>query len=295
MPSIGGVMALGVVLGVIALIVLVLFGFEAAWSVRQAVRRPTATADALRRHDRAAGSLGRAAAIAATIGSAEILAVIGMPDGLQQGLPLCIGAGVGLVVLIVVEQRWPAPGGTIRTADVQPRRLADVLPRAGMWIAGIAVLLAVASSVVYGVLASSTGGRPGSVTAAAAWPDWRWSVPQLVGLVVVLLVAAVAVVQLLHRPALAGFDRTVDLTFRRCGVDRALRVVAVVGFCQVAAGLNAIKNAGFAAGVSYDLIKTVVWLSTAAVVAALISIPAFRTHPPKKIGSARPVAAAVPR
>src|SRR5699024_8936196 len=123
--------------------------------------------------------------------------VANLQGHLFASLPLWIGAVAGLVVLMVVEQRWPAPGGTVRAADLQPRRVADVLPRPGTWIAGVAVLLAVTSIVVCGVLGAARVGGSSAMTATADWPSWLRTAPSLIGLGVVVAFAVAAVTQLL--------------------------------------------------------------------------------------------------
>lgn len=265
-------------------VILVLFVIETVWSVRQARRTPEATFEALRKHDRAAGSLGRAAAIGGYFVGVVMLVVMVPPEPtarVLETIPLTVAGVVALVTLIVVERHWPAPGGTVRSADLVPRRIRDILPRAGGAVAGVAAVAWLVCLVVAGVLGGAVERDYGSAV-AELWPTWVWNTPTVVGVIVIVVLAVVGARRLLRRPALAGFDRATDLTYRRAAMDRVLRVVAAACFLDAAFTVGQVGNALMRAG-AYSAASAANWSSLVIMLVALLSIWVLRSRPPRQV------------
>lgn len=274
----------------IALVVVIAFVVRTVSSIRAIARRPAASIAALRLHDRAAGSLGRAVAVVAYLIMAVALSWWGQDRDTDAGeWAVGITAVVTVFALILIERRWPVPGGTVRSADLRRRRLAEVLPRGGLLIAGGGLLLALGLIVLCGLVGrfSSdpmvTGQPPGQ---GWAWPSWARTAPQSLGVVAIMAPVALAVALLLRRPALAGFDRAIDLAYRRAGVDRILRVVSC--YCLIAASfvVNDVKNVVL--GPDYEFGVALNWLSVGLILAGLVSIELFRARPPGEPPATRP-------
>jgi hypothetical protein len=285
------------VLVAIALFLVVVFVVRTIWSIRLIARKPAASVEALRLHDRAAGSLGRATAIVSYLTVAIALESwrSGAGNG-AAGWAVVIAAVVTVLVLILIERRWPAPGGTVRAASLQPRRPAEVLPRAGMAVTGAAVLLALGLIVVCGLTGQPSADRGATAAGTASgsgwpWPGWLTTAPLWIGMAVIGAVVALAIALLLRRPALAGFDRSVDLAYRRAGVDRLLRVLSCFGFVAASVVLSDVQTA--LQGSPYRLASLLEWASLALLIAGLVSVELFRAYPPMPAapqGSAAPMA-----
>jgi hypothetical protein len=271
------------VLVAIALVIVVLFAARTASSIRLIAHRPPASTQALALHDRAAGSLGRAiAALSYVVAAMASSWWEYRATGIGGSWALAIAAVVTVLALMVIKRRWPVPGGTVRSADVQRRRLPEVLPRAGIVIAGAAVLLFLGSVVAGGLInsASNFASRSGTATGHGwPWPGWWRTAPLWIGIIGVSAVAALAIALLLRRPALAGFDRGVDLGYRRAGVDRVLRVLSCYCFIAASDDVNDAKNVML--GPNYQLGSVLNWVVAALLLASVVSVEIFRARPPR--------------
>lgn len=274
----------------VALVLVVVFVIRTVSSIRLIAHRPSASVGALRLHDRAAGALARAVAVVAWM----LLVVVSSwwrrdSGAIVDESGVAIVAVVTVFTLMLIERRWPVPGGTVRSASLQRRSLIEVLPRGGLVILGVGLLLALGLTIACGVIsqfpsdpvvAASSGSGHGS-----PWPGWGWALHLWIGIAVIAAVAAWAVALLLRRPALAGFDRAVDLAYRRAGVDRILRVLSCYCFIAASYVLNEVKNAILP---DYQFGLVLDWLSAGLMLAGLVSIELFRTRPPGESGARGP-------
>lgn len=153
-----------------------------------------------------------------------------------------LGGLVALVVLALGEVTWPRPSGTQRTTNLNPRTLADLLPR--RWTLLLTgALLVTAAVIVSGWLAADETGaaitvrHPAerSVHTSSPFPGAEYALPQLVaGLLMLLMLAAVLRLVVL-RPTVVRSDVPTDNLLRSASVVRAVRV-AVSALALTAAG-----------------------------------------------------------
>lgn len=264
-------------------------------AVRTIARTPTASVEALNLHDAAVGWIGRTSALVTYL-AVGLIPTLWRPDWSSDGAwPLAIAGPVTVVGLIVMELRWPVPGGTVRSAGLRRRRIRDILPQAGLSIAAVGLLAGGGLIVLCGGIAPMNTDSMAGAGRAFAWPGWRQTVPYSVGLALVVLTALLAARVLARRPALAGWDAVVDIAYRRAAMDRVLRVIAAVGFLVAAMVMNVLKNVAIDdPDIATGLRSTAAWTSVALAVIALVSIELFRVRLPKSASGAAAVAPAGP-
>ncbi len=156
-------------------------------------------------------------------------------------LPL-IGAVVALLVLVVGELTWPRPRGLQRQVNLNPRTLADLVPRA--WGRTLATLLTLTLAVIaFGWWAADVDGHslrrenPAEhfVATASPFPGVDYGLPQLVALGVTLLALYGVLRLVVLRPAVVRSDVATDNRLRSASAVRAIRVV-VSALALTAAG-----------------------------------------------------------
>lgn len=259
-------------------------------AMRMIARRPAVSVEALNLHDASVGSVARALALISYL-IISLVPSIWWPYWSQDGAwPLGMTGVVTAVGLIVMELRWPAPGGTVRSAGLRPRSVRDILPRAGTTIAGLGLLLGAGAIIVCGWITGQArpgGGQdtPAGDAFAWPWPGWWQTAPYSIGMALVVAVVVGAALVLVRRPSLAGMSSAIDIAYRRAAMDRVLRVVAAVGFLVAAMVANWLKNYALVALGHSDAATSVrdvfAWQSVALVFVALVSIDMFRTKLPK--------------
>ena len=164
-------------------------------------------------------------------------------------LGLFVVAGVGLAETVVRPQR---PGGP-RTASLAPRRVADYLPRAlATAVAGIAALHLATLALTTTTASVDDRGRAGrqvaaqcgsTGSAAGPYPGSFYSVPLMVLLLVIGLVAAAALAAVVRRPRGFASDDVGDDVLR---VRSTTRVLASVGAAVAASHVGIAFFAGTA-------------------------------------------------
>lgn len=275
----------GVWLGVAACAVLALVWiWRVASAARRIARRPAASVGALNLHDASVGWAARACGLISYIALALVGAHWG-PSWSRGGGWLIGAAGtITVVALIVMELRWPVPGGTVRVAVLGRRRIRDIVPRAGAAIACLGLVTGVGAILICGISARSIGPGTNPPTPDFAWPSWSQTLPLSIGLVAVVAITAVAAWVLVRRPALAGLNSAIDIAYRRAAMDRVLRVGGVAGFLAAAMVTNSLKN--FAMGSmqpwnsGWPVVSVLGWQSIVLFVVALASIELFRAKLP---------------
>lgn len=184
-----------------------------------------------------------------------IAGVLMLSDGGLGRGPMLAAPIFGLWVLmgvIVGELLIPAPGGPIRRATLEVRRIRDYLPR------GLTTVVTATTALLGGILVATTlagsaddQGRAGRSLArectaimgeaTGPWPGSYYSVPLALAVGVGLLGAALASRVIVRRPR-RGEDRAVDDEARRRAVSAVvaasgiLVAVPLIGVSLTAAG-----------------------------------------------------------
>lgn len=257
-------------------------------AVRMIARRPAVSVEALNLHDASVGWIARALALVAYF-AIGFVPSIWWPAWSQDGAwPLSIAGVVTAIGLIVMELRWPVPGGTVRLVGLRRRSMRDIVPRAGTSVAALGLLFGAGAIIVCGWIGAPArldAGQGTPVDSASTWPSWGQTAPYSIGLALVVAVTAVAALVLVRRPALAGMSSVIDIAYRRAALDRALRVVGAAGFLVAAKIVGSLNNyASFAfdrTDAALSLGRVFVWQAILLFVVAFISIDLFRTKLPK--------------
>ncbi len=163
------------------------------------------------------------------------------PTPLWLGAIPLIGAVVALGVLAIGELTWPRPRGVQRQANLDPRSVQTLLPRA--WGRVLAVLsISTVAVIMVGWWAADPSGHAltysdgqGFGASTGPFPGADYGLPQLVALGVAL-VALYGVLRLVVlRPAVVRSDVPTDNRLRSASAVRAVRVV-VSALALTAAG-----------------------------------------------------------
>lgn len=218
----------------LVLVVVAVVATTSARTVRDGEGRPalsasTAARDHARRvHVAAWCALVAAAAVMATVSQGAR----GLEAGRITGLVLAAGGLAFLAVSALGELTWPRPTGSVRTASLTRRTVADVTPRpAGTLLATVTALLVVA--LVTGGLTALDDGRSYGRTevvdgvvqtwASSPYPGWFYAVPLLLAAGAILAAALLCLVLVARRPAISDATAAWDLALRRLSAQRALR------------------------------------------------------------------------
>ncbi|MFC4554282.1 hypothetical protein [Georgenia faecalis] len=207
---------------------------------------PAATLVAARQHAAVAAVLALAGGVVVA------LLLVSQGDGLGPvrlagvpGLPAALGplAGglVALAVLAAGERTWPRPVGTVRTASLRRRTVAELAARRGRLLGGTTAL-GLACLAVFALTADATGRAvPALITSEAVaqgygggasgpYPGAPYALPLGAGLLAVAVVAGVVLHLVARRPAVAGTREEDDLALRRTSAR------SVLGVAQLASG-----------------------------------------------------------
>ena len=245
-----------------------------------------------------------------SVGVAVVATVVVLALG--DDLPLAVGPlGIGVLAVVaatLLERSWPRPAGTVRTPAVPPPPAPPrLLPR--VWV-GSAPSLAVLC--VGGMLLSAPDGRSlevhwaGGAAGHSPFPGWRYSLPALVALAVLVLATRWGLRTVEGRPALDPAHEQVDADARVTSTARLLRaaavatLVTVAAFAYVAGSALAqmaqtlrMNQAPVALAPPFDwrqdLGFALFGVMTAAVVLALVTLGAGPTRAPAPAAAADPV------
>ncbi len=181
-------------------------------------------------------------------------------DILGRGLMLTAPV-LGLSVLLGVvmgELRVCAPSGSVRTAELEVRRIRDYLPRRLTPVVA-AALLALAVLLAFATIVGSPDdlGRPGraltgtcqgagegtyaSTTSATPWPGSFYALPLAAAVVGGLLAGGVALLHVARRPR-QGEDRPVDEALRANATGAVVAALGVLVGIPLA-GVSAVSAA----------------------------------------------------
>ncbi|MEE6273698.1 hypothetical protein [Georgenia wangjunii] len=304
--SLGFVLAAGLVVG------LLVAALVAAGRGARPADTPAATLVAARRHARVSAALALVGGLVVTLvlvsqgDGAGPLRLAGVP-GLPAALGPLAGGLVSLALLAVGERTWPRPVGSVRTASLRRRGVAELAARRGRLLAGttatglgcllVLTLTADASGRAVPALITSDAAARGSLGGASGpYPGAPYALP-LGGALVAVAVVAWAVLHLVaRRPAVAGTREGDDLALRRTSARWVLGVaqlasggtVAVVVLVASAALLRAGWHLGGWAGLALGLATGLVSLGAAG--SACIPSPSV----PRGSAPARPEVGARP-
>lgn len=248
--------------------------------VLAATARPDAEigagAAAARRHAIRGGTLAVvvAAVVVLTLGVLAGRVLDGVAEGQVLAVLLLVGAAAHTLVLALTELTWPRPHGDRRSGLLVRRRLVDVLPRPALVLTAALASLVVVVALVGTVVADGSGtaltraSADGTATwSAGPFPGAPYAVPVLVGLLVLLGLAAATARLVLARPAVAGADAATDAALRRASAHRVLRGTAA-GCALTLAGLLAVSSSAVR-GVAHGSTGLAVLAAALAVVAGL--------------------------
>ncbi|MBZ2199404.1 hypothetical protein [Occultella gossypii] len=200
---------------------------------------PVATLVAARRHAMWATTIAVTLAVVALVGTfavdaagAALFEIPAAPPGLAFGLTFLVAGLAYVLTLWVGEVTWPRPEGSVRTAALVRRTVADVSPRLP-WVMLLtwSALLAL-SIVVFGIIADGTAltvvydppRADGLVSSSASpFPGWPYGVPILAVALLLAGVTHLVLRQVARRPAVAGVAPAADLDLRRTSAARLLR------------------------------------------------------------------------
>lgn len=180
---------------------------------------------------------GDVASVLCVSGGLLVAAAVASLGGYGHGrlvalLPTLVGACL-LAVFTAVEGTWPRPTGSMRTASVRVRRVADLscgrlLVFVKVWGVGLLVALGVFTATASGPRQVSRVLADGQTVTAAPFPGWWFGLPVLVGNASLLVWAWIAVRVILARPAVADLGDEQDLELRRQSAGRVLGGVQFV-------------------------------------------------------------------
>lgn len=155
------------------------------------------------------------------------------PTPVWLGAMPLIGSAAALSVLALGEITWPRPRGLQRQANLNPRTIRDIVPRA--WRHGLAAL-ATASLVLAGIgwWAADATGRTitvhhaveGITHTGGPFPGVFYGLPQLVAVVLTMLFLWTVLRLAVLRPAVVRSDIATDNRLRSASAVRAVRVAA---------------------------------------------------------------------
>lgn len=279
-----------VVVGTLLVLVPALVAGAVLWRAGHRAVDDDAAVRAARRHETL---IATASTVAAAATSAGVLGLpVGwtapwFPDGSAPGTAWAGGPfAVALAycaVRAVGELTWPRPRGTLRTAPLARRTVADLGGRRLRALLACAALLAV-TLVVTGLTAAPDGTsvpHPVRVTsdggvltgASGPYPGWAYGVPLLLGLAVAVLATLAALRVVARRAPLSGVPRVHDEAVRHTS---AARVVAGVQLCVgVATALvllltgAAVANAGGPVSALGETFRTPALVAVGAVLAVV--------------------------
>jgi hypothetical protein len=200
---------------------------------------PIATLVAARRHAMWATTIAVALAVAALIATlavdaagAALFEIAAAPPGLAFGLTFLVAGLAYVLTLWMGEVTWPRPEGSVRTAALVRRTLADVAPRLPWTMLMVWSALLVLSVVAFGLIADGTSftvvydpPRADGLASSSAgpFPGWPYGVP-ILGVALLLAGATHLVLrQIARRPAVTGVAPAADLDLRRTSAARLLR------------------------------------------------------------------------
>jgi hypothetical protein len=202
--------------------------------------------DTLRSQGTARTAQARSLAASAATGVAGLVATLawlGLASGLDLDLRLAtlpaLGCAVAVLTAAVAELTWPAPTGTVRTANLRARRATPPVWLPRLVAVGLAGTIA---ALALGALTGAPDGRSftriAADVSATGSPYPGWSYAAAVGIAVVVLSAATwfAWSRVDARPALGPGHEDLDAAIRSVSMARVLRPAAV-GTLSTAAGL----------------------------------------------------------
>lgn len=216
----------------LALLVFAVLAVLRARAARRVLPSDSDALIALRRHDSAVGTIGRG------VGFLMFMLSVGGVIAMDlRPLEAPLAGVLTILALMGMERWWPAPAGTVRTATLHPRRMDQLLNGPGVAAACVGLLVGLAATLSLLLPATQAQlDRKAQLNPGAGAPPNAWL--GIVGVLVLIGVAWLAVRQLIARAALAGLSSEIDTAFRRAGVDRLLRLVAVVGLLMAFAILQ---------------------------------------------------------
>lgn len=221
------------------LVVAAVVAIAVAAGARGAGPSPSEAAAAARRHAGAVTALAWFAAVVVSLVAGPLLARTSSGDvaGVVVGLVPTLAGLTYVGVHAIGEVTWPRPTGAVRRAALQRRTLRDVAPRVmsgavAVWLGALALV------ALLGSLTAAPDGRSVEWTfargssSASPYPGWHFSVPLLVGGLVVVGAAVLVLRLVASRPAVVDAAPEWDLRMRSLSAHRVLRGV------QLALGLT---------------------------------------------------------
>ena len=169
--------------------------------------------------------------------------------------PWMLFVPVVLVLGIHALGQWSYPGDrrSVRTADIQPRRLADFLPKPLTVVTGLVFLISlllILATLRFAGMAPREDPSPYAVPNPGRLPGPEVAA-WLGGALLLLAVGTFAVLLLIaYRHQLAGLTRRENSYLRTLSMNRLLRTSATIasGLGAIAAGFAGLKVPGFTAG-----------------------------------------------
>ncbi|MGE9808579.1 hypothetical protein [Janibacter sp. G1551] len=202
---------------------------------------PVATFEAARRHASratlAAWVLGGTTGVVLFAATPRLTDLTERVPGLLPALAPTAAGLVFAAVHAVGEVTWPRPTGSVRTAILERRTVADVAPRPLRRALWCLVLLGALAVVVLGLVAAPDGrsierdftspeGWAAS-SSAGPFPGWPYGLPMLAGWILLLGASEWMLRRIANRPAVVGTTAPSDLSLRRLSAHRVLRGIVL--------------------------------------------------------------------
>ena len=229
----------------------------------------------------------RAAALALATVTCVAVPVLGLGGG--DTAPAIAPALAGVIVIGVIglgEITFRRPETVVRSADLRPRRLGDLMPT-GWLVTATAALLALAAALLVGVVNGSPDdlGRTGRAITVICdnvthtrtpWPGSHYAVPIALATCLSALLAIAVCAAIAGRPSPAAESSELDAGLRRwsvAGVLQALTLVACVTLVPVLTLIATGSAASACAPGPYQL--QAICSGVGAAVATIVGVVAF--------------------